>query len=367
MPMSTQRDCYEILGVSKDSDADTIKKAYRKLAMQFHPDKNPNNPEAEEKFKEAASAYDILSNADKRAKYDQYGHRAFQGGMGGGQQFHDMEDIFSNFGDIFGDLFGGGGQRQRRSRNDARQGADLRYIAEIFLKDVLSGIKKEVDFDTEENCGECNGSGAEKGTTPEACRMCGGSGQVVRSQGFFSMASTCPDCQGQGVKIKSPCKPCKGHGRKKTHRKIEVAIPAGVDNGTRLRVSGAGEGGYRGGPAGDLFVEIRVRDHDTFEREGDHLFAELDVPYLQILLGGQMNVETLEGDIELEIPKAVEVGEKIRVPGKGVPTLRGGRRGDLYFIVRPEFPKKLHKDEEKLLKEIAKAKGLKTKGGGLFS
>lgn len=366
--MSSPRDYYEVLGVSRDSDADTIKKAYRKMAMQYHPDRNPGDKEAEEKFKEAASAYDVLSNPDKKAKYDRFGHSAFQGGMGGGQQFHDMEDIFSNFGDLFGDLFGGGGgQRSRRSRNEARRGSDLRYMADIYLKDVLNATNKEIEFDTEENCNECNGSGAEKGSTPEVCRTCGGQGQVVRSQGFFSMASTCPDCQGEGTKNKNPCKPCKGKGRKKTHRKIEVTIPAGVDNGTRLRVSGAGEGGYRGGPSGDLYVEIRVRDHDVFEREGDHLFAHLDVPYLQILLGGEMKVETLDGDVEVEIPKGVEIGEKIRVSGKGLPTLRGNRRGDLYFIVKPEFPKKLHKDEEKMLKEIAKNKGLKVKGGGLFT
>src|SRR5207253_1679490 len=272
--MSSQRDYYEILGVARDADADAIKKAYRKLAMQFHPDKNPGNPEAEEKFKEAAGAYEILSDAQKRAQYDRFGHAAFANGGRGRPQ--DVDDIFANFGDIFGDFFGGGGQqRSRRSRHEPRRGADLRYLTEISLKEVLQGLEKDIEFDTDKSCEECKGSGAEKGSAPITCPTCHGSGQVVRSQGFFSVASTCPTCRGEGTTVKNPCKPCKGKGRVPEHRKIRINIPPGVDTGTRLRVGNEGEGGYNGGPAGDLYVEIRVKDHPRFEREGDDLHTSV--------------------------------------------------------------------------------------------
>lgn len=362
----TQRDYYEILGVAKDADADTIKKAYRKLAMQFHPDKNPGNSEAEDKFKEAAGAYEILSNGDKRAKYDRYGHNAFRNGGGAG--FQDTEDIFSHFGDIFGDIFGGGGGRQRRTQNGPRRGADLRYVTEIQLKDVILGLEREIEFDTEENCKPCNGVGAEKGSQAETCGTCGGSGQVVRQQGFFAMASTCPTCQGQGKVVKNPCKSCKGKGRTKSHRKIRLSVPAGVDTGTRLRVTTEGEGGYMGGPNGDLYVEIRVKDHDNFERRGDDLFAELAVPYVQLLLGADIDVATVDARATLEIPKGTHPGDTVKLPNEGLPSLRGSRRGDIYYQIIPQFPEKLNKEEEKSLREIAKAKGLEVRPeGGIFS
>ncbi len=361
--MSTQRDYYEILGVAKDADADTIKKAYRKLAMQFHPDKNPGNPEAEEKFKEAASAYEILSDSQKRAKYDQFGHRAFSGG--GGSQYSDVDDIFSNFGDIFGDLFGmGGGQGRGRQRNGPRRGSDLRYLTEITLKDVIEGCEQEIEFDTEESCKECSGSGAEKGSHAETCTTCRGSGQVVRSQGFFQMASTCPHCQGQGTIIKKICKPCKGSGRKAQHRKISLSIPQGVDTGTRLRVTGEGEGGYKGGGAGDLYVEIRVKHHPLFERRGDDLLAKISISYLQALLGAEIEVKTVTGEATLGVHAGVQPGETVRISGQGLPSLRDKRRGDLYYVVQIEIPKKLHKDEEKLLREIAEVKGESVHEGG---
>ncbi|MFZ4405237.1 MAG: molecular chaperone DnaJ [Pseudobdellovibrionaceae bacterium] len=355
----TRRDYYEILGVGKSADQDTIKKAYRKLAMQFHPDKNPDNPEAEEKFKEAASAYEVLSDPQKREKYDRFGHSAFQGGRGGG--FQDAEDIFSHFGDIFGDLFGGGGQRQRggRGQNQARRGADLRYLTEISLKDVISGLEQDVEFDTEENCDECKGSGAAKGSSAVTCKTCNGAGQVVRSQGFFTMASTCPTCAGKGTTIKDPCKPCKGQGRTKKHRKIRVNIPPGVDSGTRLRVNGEGEGGYMGGPAGDLYVEIRVKEQKRFERQENDLYSEIDVPYVQLLLGAELEVPTVTGQAQLVIPKNSSGGDMVKVSGEGLPSLRSGRRGDLYYRINVELPKKLDKEEERLLRDIAKAKGLK--------
>jgi len=366
------RDCYEILGVERSADADSIKKAYRKLAMQYHPDKNPGNSEAEEKFKEAASAYEILSNPEKKAQYDRYGWQAFQnggGGRGGGAGFQDMEDIFSSFGDIFGDFFGGGmssGQRSR-SRTGPRRGSDLRYMTEVSLKEVIEGAEKEIEFETDDNCQVCNGSGVEKGKQPQSCSTCGGQGQVRVTQGFFQMLSTCPTCQGRGSIVKDPCKPCKGRGRVKQERKIKITIPPGVDNGTRLRVSGEGEGGFRGGEAGDLFVEVRVAEDPKFEREGDHLYGRLDPDYIQLLLGADVEVETVTGRVKVKIPKGAQVGEQIRIAGEGVPGLRSGRRGDLYVTLGVHFPEKLTKDEERLLKEIAEKRGIGLSEGSKIS
>ncbi|QDK46182.1 molecular chaperone DnaJ [Bdellovibrio sp. ZAP7] len=361
-----RRDFYEILGVEKGADQDTIKKAYRKMAMQYHPDKNPGNKEAEEKFKEAAGAYEVLSDTQKRAQYDRFGHDAFTSRGGGGGGFQDAEDIFSHFGDIFGDLFGGGGgpRQQRRNRNEPRRGSDLRYVTEIQLKDVISGLEKEIEFDTDENCKTCNGSGAEKGSHPETCHTCGGSGQVVRSQGFFAMASTCPTCHGQGTVVKNPCKPCKGKGRTSVHKKIRLNIPPGVDTGTRLRVATEGEGGYMGGQPGDLYVEIRVKPHSKFERRGDDLIGDLSVPYVQMLLGGEVEVPTVTGKATVEIPRGCENGDNVKLSGEGLPSLRGNRRGDIYYHVSVEFPDKLTKEEEKHLREIAKENGLKVSAAG---
>ena len=362
------RDFYEVLGVAKDADADTIKKAYRKLAMQYHPDKNPGDKAAEDKFKEAASAYEVLSNSEKRAQYDRFGHQAFQGGQGGGGGFHDMDDIFSNFGDIFGDLFGGG-QSQSRSqrRNHPRRGADLRYVTQVSLEDVVQGAEQEIEFDTEEHCKDCNGCGAEKGSHPETCGQCGGRGQVVRNQGFFSMASTCPVCQGSGQIVKNKCKPCRGAGRVKSHRRIRVTIPAGVDNGTRLRVSGEGEGGYLGAQSGDLYVEIRVKEDNRFEREGNDLISRVKLSYLQVLLGTEVEVPTVVGQEKLAVPQGTQPGEMLKLTGQGIPHIRGGRRGDMYFEVEVEIPTKINKEEEKLLRELAKIKGVSiSDGSGSF-
>ena len=352
------RDCYEVLGVERGADQDTIKKAYRKLAIQLHPDKNPGNKEAEEMFKECASAYEILSDPDKRARYDRFGHQAFQGG--GGQGFSDVEDIFSSFGDIFGDIFGmsGGGSRRSRNPNQPRRGADLRYMTEISLADVINGIERDIEFDTEATCETCKGSGAEKDSKPETCTTCGGHGQVRVSQGFFQMATTCPTCHGQGTIIKNPCRPCRGTGRQKQHRKLKITIPAGVDNGTRLRVSGEGEGGYKGGPAGDLYVEMRVQEDNRFERDGESLYTKHDVPYLQLLLGGEVQIETVLGEAALEVPKGTEVGATLKLAGEGVPSLRTGRRGDLYVQIGVEFPDKISKKEEELLKQLAELQGV---------
>ncbi len=362
MAANTPRDYYEILGVSRDADADTIKKAYRKLAIQFHPDKNPGDATAEEKFKEASSAYEVLSNQEKRARYDRFGHAAFQGGGGGGQ-YQNVDDIFANFGDIFGDFFGGAfggepgrGGRRGRSTGPAR-GNDLRYRTEIRLEDVIKGLEKEVDFDTEANCDECNGSGAKKGTQASTCATCGGSGQVIARQGFFSVATTCPSCQGAGQTIKEKCTPCAGRGRIKSHRKIRVTIPPGVDTGTQLRVSGEGEGGFRGGPPGDLYVELIVKDHNRFEREGSQLYAEIEISYLQAVLGAEVEFETIDGEKTVRIPPGTQPGAQIRVDGAGVPILRGRGRGDLLLSVVIEIPTKVSKEEERLLRQLAEISG----------
>lgn len=366
----SQRDYYEILGVDRGADQDSIKKAYRKLAMQFHPDKNPGNKEAEEKFKEAAGAYEVLGDPEKRAKYDRFGHRAFEGG--GGQGFHDVNDIFSNFGDIFGDLFGGMGggmgSRGRRSRNEPRRGADLRYLTEIDLKHVVLGLERDVEFDAEDECGDCRGSGAEKGSTPQTCPQCHGSGQVVAQQGFFTMATGCPQCRGEGKIVKNPCRSCQGKGRKVRHRKIRVNIPPGVDSGTRLRVSGEGEGGSLGGPAGDLYVEIRVKENSKFERQGDDAYSELAVPYEMLMLGGELMAHHITGEASVKIPKGTAPGAQIRVNGQGLPSLRGSRRGDLYYVITVSLPDKVSKEEERLLREIAKIRGIEvqSESSGLF-
>lgn len=356
-----KRDYYEILGVSRDAQPDVIKKAYRKLAMECHPDKNPGDKAAEDRFKEAARAYEVLSDPNKRARYDRFGHQGVDGpggGGGGGHQFHDVGDIFEAFGDIFGDFFGqqqgrGGG----RGRSQSRRGADLRYVMEIDLKDVLESSQKPITFESEDDCKVCSGTGAEAGSTAETCPDCGGRGQVVRSQGFFSMATTCGRCRGQGTIIKNPCKNCKGRGRVAIEKKLLVTVPAGVDNGTQLRMTGEGEPGSRGAPAGDLYVEIRVRPDKRFEREGSHLYAQLEISYLQALLGGEVEVETLKGKKTVQIPKGAQYGDQLKISGEGLPSLRGARVGDLIYLLKIVFPKKLSRDEEKLLRQIAEIKG----------
>lgn len=368
--MSTKRDYYEILSVERNADGDAIKKAYRKLAMQYHPDRNPGDKAAEDKFKEAAAAYEVLSSPEKKAQYDRFGHQAFQQGGGGGGfhggGFTDINDIFSQFGDVFGDFFGGGGgspfgqARGGQSRpRGPRKGSDLRYITEVELASVLSDGEKQVEFETEEHCSDCNGSGAAKGSQAVTCKVCKGQGQVIRQQGFFTMATTCSACEGTGETIENPCKTCHGKGRAKVKRKIKVNLPAGVDNGTRLRIQGEGEGGYKGGPAGDLFVEIRVKDHDVYEREGDHLFADLDIAFEQFMLGGEIKVDGLDGEIEVDVPRGAQPGDQIKISGRGVPSLRGSRRGDLVFTLHPEFPKKVTAEEEALLRQLADLRKIK--------
>ena len=355
-----KRDYYEILGVAKDAQSDVIKKAYRKLALQFHPDKNPDNKEAEDKFKEAARAYEVLSDPQKRQRYDRFGHQGVDGpgGMGHGTGFGDVGDIFEAFGDIFGDFFGQGQGRggQRRSQSGPRRGADLRYVLQIDLKDVLESSQKPISFESEQDCSTCHGSGAEAGSKAEACGTCGGRGQVVRSQGFFQMATPCPNCRGAGQIIKNPCKSCHGQGRESLEKKLLITVPAGVDTGTQLRMTGEGEPGSRGGPAGDLYVEIRVKADERFEREGANLYSELQISYLTAALGGDVEVETLRGKKTVHVPKGSQFGEQVKLSGEGLPSLRGARVGDHVCLLKVIIPKKLNKEEEKLLKQIAEIK-----------
>ncbi|MEM7646129.1 MAG: molecular chaperone DnaJ [Pseudomonadota bacterium] len=366
------RDYYEVLGVDRSASEGEIKKAYRKLAMKYHPDKNPGDQAAEDKFKEAAEAYGILGDSDKKAKYDQFGHAAFQNGGGfGGGGFENVDDIFSSFGDIFSDFFGmggmGGGRGRSRSRTGPRRGADLRYLLEVELDEVIQGTDKNLEFDTEESCNRCSGNGCEPGSEPSVCGTCGGSGQVVNSQGFFSVATTCPSCRGAGQIIKNPCRDCRGKGRKSVNKKITVTIPQGVDNGTRLRVAGEGEGGLRNGPPGDLYVEIRVRNHSTYDRQGRDLLGQTRVSYTQMLLGTEVEVDTFDGKKLLSIPEGSQPGSILRLSGLGVPDLRSGSRGDICLRLEVDFPKKLKKQEEKLLRELAKVRGEKvSEKKGLF-
>jgi molecular chaperone DnaJ len=279
----------------------------------------------------------------------------------GGHQFHDVSDIFEAFGDIFGDFFGasqGGRQRRGGGGNQPRRGADLRYVLEIELKEVIAGVQKPITFECEEDCKTCEGRGAAAGSGPETCSACGGRGQIVRSQGFFSMATTCSQCRGTGQIIKDPCKDCHGRGRDTVERKLLVTVPAGVDNGTQLRLTGEGEAGSRGAPAaGDLYVELRVRPDERFEREGSNLYGELEITYLQALLGGDLEVETLRGQKTVSIPRGSQYGQQIKLSGEGLPSLRGARVGDLIYLLKIVMPKKITKEEEKLLRQIAEIKG----------
>jgi len=356
-------DYYKILGIAKNSDQGTIKKAYRRLAMKFHPDQNPGDDEAEDKFKAAAQAYEVLSNPEQRARYDQFGHAGLKG-FGGRQGFSDINDIFSSFSDIFGDFFGGDGGRGGPSHSQS--GASLRYVLDVSLAEVVEGIEKTVEFHREGTCQDCGGNGAKKGTTPITCPQCNGKGQVVRSQGFFSVATTCMTCEGAGQIVKTPCSYCRGQGRVKSRRQLKVKVPAGVETGTRLRVVGEGEAGYNGGRPGDLYVEIRVEDQKDFVRQGNDLYAEVRISYLKAILGAQVEAKTISGTRKIDIEPGTQPGEKICLRGEGIPSLRGYGQGDLYYVVQVEIPDRLTKDENRLLREIADLTGDKVKGESGF-
>ncbi|MDR2462423.1 MAG: molecular chaperone DnaJ [Verrucomicrobiales bacterium] len=366
--MAAKRDYYEVLGIAKGATEDDIKKAYRKLAIKYHPDKNPGNKQAEEKFKELGEAYEVLSNADKRASYDRFGHNAFApgggggfggtGGFGGGG-FHDPFDIFrevfgsggnGGFGDIFGEAFGGnsGGGRQNR-------GNDLRYDLEITLEEAVKGCEKEIAIRKYDTCDTCHGSGAAAGSKTVTCQTCRGTGQVSVSRGFFTMAQTCPTCRGAGQIIERPCPHCHGEGRMEKSSKIKIKIPAGVDTGARLRSSGQGESGLRGGRAGDLYIVIHVREHPIFQRDGEDLYCEAPISFVKAALGGELAVPTLEGTAIVKIPAGTQSGRVFRLRDKGIPNLRGHGRGHLNVRVLVEVPTRLNSEQRKKLEDFAAA------------
>jgi len=356
-----KRDYYEVLNVSRDADGEEIKRSYRKLAMEHHPDRNPGDTEAEETFKEAAEAYEVLRDSQKREIYDRFGHQGLEGrGFTG---FSGFEDIFSSFGDIFEDFFGFGTGRGQRTR--ATQGKSLRYDLELTLEEAFLGKEEEIAFHKLEVCQTCNGSGAPPGSEPQICVVCRGSGQVVRSQGFFQISTTCSVCHGQGEIIGEPCKDCRGGGKIRVEKSINVKIPPGVDTGSQLRLRSEGEPGENGGPPGDLFVVIHVKDHELFAREEDNLICQIPVSFVQAALGDTIVIPVLGegGSYELEIPQGTQPGEVIRVPGKGMASLRRHRRrGDLYVKVIVKVPEKLNQRKRELLEAFAEAEGLALSG-----
>jgi molecular chaperone DnaJ len=341
-----KRDFYEILGVGKAATDEEIKKAYRKQAMKFHPDRNPDNKEAEASFKEAKEAYEMLSDADKRAAYDRHGHAAFEQGMGGGGA-----GFSESFGDIFGDIFGGG-RRQQQGGPQVFRGADLRYGMEITLEEAAAGSEKTIRVPGWDNCGTCSGSGAKPGTQPKTCQTCNGQGAVRMQQGFFSVQQTCPRCQGKGKVVADPCAPCSGAGKIKRTKTLEVKVPAGIDDGMRIRSTGNGEPGVNGGPAGDLYVEIQVKDHNIFQRDGDDLHCEVPVSFAQAALGGDIDVPTLGGKASINIPEGTQSAKQFRLRGKGIKGVRSSTPGDLYCHIVVETPVRLTSAQKELLRQF---------------
>jgi len=358
---ATKRDYYEILEVERTVDSDGIKRSYRKLAVKYHPDKNPGDHGAEDRFKELAEAYDVLMDADKRAAYDRYGHAAFQQGGGGGGGFHDPFDLFREAfgsagggGGIFEHFFGGGAGGDASGR---QRGSDLRYDLQITLEEAALGCEKEIEISKLDTCGTCDGSGAQKGSRAVTCTVCRGRGQVVASRGFFQVAQTCPNCQGTGRTIEKPCRSCNGEGRAEKTSRIKLKIPAGIDEGSRLRSSGGGEAGIRGGGSGDLYVVIHIREHSIFAREGLDLHCEVPISFTTAALGGEINVPTLEGSIPLKIPAGTQGGAAFRIRSKGMPALHSSGRGDLLTRIQVEVPTKLNAAQREKLEEFAELCG----------
>ena len=344
----SKRDYYEVLGVNSSADNKEIKKAYRRIAMKFHPDRNPDDPEAEEKFKEATEAYEVLSDSQKRAAYDQYGHAGVDPQMGGagfgGGNFSDI------FGDVFGDIFGGAGGG--RARSGPQRGSDLRYNLELSLEQAVHGDTLKIKVPTLVVCGTCDGSGAKPGSSPVTCGTCGGQGQVRMTQGFFSVQQTCPNCHGTGTVIKDPCATCHGQGRLEETKTLSVKVPPGVDTGDRIRLGGEGEAGPDGGPSGDLYVQVHVREHAIFERDGKHLFCDVPISFPDAVLGGELEVPTLDGRVKLKIPSETQTGKLFRLRGKGVVPVRGGAAGDLMCRVVVETPVNLSKEQKDLIQQL---------------
>lgn len=373
--MASKRDYYEVLGVSKGVSAEELKKAYRKLAVKHHPDKNPDDPTAEEKFKEIGEAYDVLSDGDKRAAYDRFGHQAFAGpgggaragagGFGGG--FHDPFDIFrevfgasgggggAGAGGIFEQFFGGGGGRA--DREGRQRGSDLRYDLQISLEEAARGVEKEIEISKLDTCGTCSGSGAEAGSRAITCPQCGGRGQVVSSRGFFQVSQTCPKCRGTGQVVERPCRKCGGEGRSEQTSRIKLRIPAGIEDGSRLRSVKNGEAGIRGGQPGDLYVVIHLKEHAVFEREGENLYCEVPVSFTVAALGGELEVPTLGGKANVKIPAGTQSGTVFKLRNKGMPVLNSSHTGDLMVRVFVEVPTKLNGEQRTKLHEFANLMG----------
>ncbi|PHR66402.1 MAG: molecular chaperone DnaJ [Idiomarina sp.] len=353
-------DFYEVLGVSKDASERDIKKAYKKLAMKYHPDRTKGDKDLEMKFKEVRAAYEVLSDPQKRAAYDQYGHAAFeqgQGGFGGGAGAADFADIF---GDVFGDIFGGGG---RRGRAQAQRGADLRYNLELSLEEAVRGKEVELKIPKLSTCEDCDGSGAKASSGAETCSHCHGSGQIQMRQGFFAVQQPCPHCRGRGKVIKDPCRTCHGEGRVERTKTLSVKIPAGVDTGDRIRLSGEGEAGEMGAPAGDLYVQVHVREHPIFARDGNNLYCEVPLSFTRAALGGDIEVPTLEGKVKLKVPAETQTGKLFRLRGKGVKSVRTGAVGDLICKVVIETPVNLSEQQRDLLRELEESMGTGEEAG----
>jgi molecular chaperone DnaJ len=347
--MHSRKDYYEVLAVPRDASDEEIKKAYRRLAMKFHPDRNPDDPQAEARFKEAAEAYEVLRDPQKRAQYDRYGHEGLNGT--GFQGFRSTDDIFSTFSDVFGEFFGfGSGSRGPRPQ----AGSDLRYNLTLSFRDAAKGKEVELQIPRNENCAECGGSGAAAGTRPETCRQCGGRGQVHQAQGFFRITVTCPVCQGQGEIITSPCPQCHGRGIVRNTRELKVRIPAGVDNGSRLRLRGEGEPGIYGGPPGDLYVVVHVEEDGVFKRQGQHLIVAKEISFVEAALGARIEVPTLDDPVPMDIPKGTQSGHVFQISGLGLPHLGSTHRGDLLVEVQVKIPTKLTNKQEELLREFAR-------------
>ncbi len=346
-----KRDYYEILGVPKSASAEEIKKSYRRLAMKFHPDRNKEDGDgkSEKKFKEAKEAYEVLKDADKRASYDRFGHAGVRSGPGGQPGFSGAEGFSDIFGDVFGDIFGGG---RRGGGPQVFRGADLGYELQLDLEKAVAGDTVEIDVPTQVSCGTCDGSGAKKGTSPVTCSTCGGVGQVRMQQGFFSVQQTCPACKGAGTTISDPCGECHGRGRIRKTRTLSVKVPAGVDDGDRIRLSGEGEAGRNGGPSGDLYVELRVGKHRIFERDGANLACEVPISFVTATLGGEVELPTLDGHVSLKVPAGTQSGKIFRLRGKGVTTVRDSRKGDLFAQVAVETPVNLTKEQLELLEKF---------------
>lgn len=362
----SKRDYYEVLSVARDASDGDIKGAYRKAALKFHPDRNPGDSEAEEKFKEASEAYEVLSDAQKRSTYDRFGHQGLHGqGFSG---FQDVGDVFSSFGSIFEEFFGfsgGGGGGGRGGRG--RRGADLRYDLHLEFEEAVFGVEKTIEFERATSCEVCSGNGCKPGTGAVRCTTCNGIGQVRRNQGFFSVAAPCPTCGGEGQTIEHPCTSCKGRGRKMAHKSISVKVPAGVDNGLRLRVGNEGEAGSGGGGQGDLYVVLHVKDSDRFHRDGLDLIMTQPVSMVQAALGCKVKVKALDAEHQVEIPAGTQYGHRISIPNAGVPHLRGVGRGDLHIEVEVLVPKKLSKEQKEILHKFAEVSGEDVAaGGGVF-